>query len=215
MTAPRTVVLADDHVPTRYGVRLSLENGGFTVCAEAGTADAAVAGAVAYRPDVALLDINMPGSGIVAAERIAAEVPETAIVMLTASRADDDLFSALQAGAMGYLLKETDPERLPLALAGVLDGEAALPRTLVTRLIREYQGRARRRRIPRLGSRGATLTEREWEVLEALDSGLTTKEIAARLEVSPVTVRRHISIVLQKLGVASREEALQLLAEGR
>ena len=211
----RTVVVADDHVPTRYGVRLSLEEGGFRVCADVGTAAAAVAAVLEHGPDAALLDINMPGGGIAAAERIAAEAPRTAIVMLTASREDADLFAALQAGATGYLLKDTDPQRLPLALAGVLEGEAALPRMLVSRLIREYQTRSRRRRIPILGARGAQLSDREWEVLELLDEGLTTKEIAERLGVSPITIRRHVSTMLDKLGVASREEALRLLAEGR
>lgn len=206
---PRRVILADDHPPTRQGVRMSLEGSGFVVCADVGSADAAVAAAREHRPDVALLDIGMPGSGIAAAARIAEESPETVVVMLTVSRDDDDLFAALQAGAVGYLLKDTDPKRLPLALEGVLEGEAALPRTLVAKLIREYQGRQRRRRIPFLRERGIDLTDREWQVLDMLREQRTTKEMATRLGISPVTVRRHISALIEKLGVSSRDEAVR------
>jgi two-component system, NarL family, nitrate/nitrite response regulator NarL len=209
-----TVVLADDHPPTRLGVRLSLEQGGLDVLADVGTAEAAVEAVLEHRPDVALLDIEMPGSGIAAAARIAEAAPDTAVVMLTVSRNDEDLFASLQAGAMGYLLKDTSPDRLPLALRGVLDGEAALPRTLVSRLIRAYQGRQRRRRVPLVGGQGVELTEREWEVLDLLDEGLSTKEIAGRLAISPVTVRRHISGLLDKLEVGSRGEAVRLVRGG-
>ena len=207
------VVVADDHVPTRAGVRTALEDGGFVVCAEAGTAEAAVEAAKRTDPDVCLLDVRMPGNGIEAARRIAGELPNTQIVMLTVSREDDDLFDALRAGASGYLLKDTDPGRLPFALRGVLDGEAALPRALVARVIEEFRERGRRRRLPVLRRLGVDLTDREWEVLELLRGELPTKEVAARLGISEVTVRRHTSSVLGKLGVKDRAGALQLLDE--
>jgi RNA polymerase sigma factor (sigma-70 family) len=207
------VLLADDHPPTRAGVRGALEGQGFSVVAEVGTAGAAVETALRERPDVCLLDINMPGNGIAAAAGIAAELPDTAIVMLTVSRDDSDLFDALRAGASGYLLKDTDPERLPHALRGVLDGEAALPRTLVARVIDEFQARSRRRRLAFAKKRGVELTEREWEVLELLHQKLSTAEIAERLEVSRVTVRSHIAAILKKLRVPDREAALRLLDE--
>jgi DNA-binding NarL/FixJ family response regulator len=207
------VLLADDHPPTRAGVRGALEGQGFSVVAEVGTADDAVATALRERPDVCLLDINMPGNGIAAAAGIAAELPDVAIVMLTVSRDDSDLFDALRAGASGYLLKDTDPERLPLALQGVLDGEAALPRTLVARVIEEFQARGRRRRLAFAKNRGVQLTEREWEVLELLHQRLSTGEIAQRLGVSDVTVRSHIAAILRKLRVPDREAALRLLDE--
>jgi CheY-like chemotaxis protein len=121
------VVIADDHVPTRTGVRLALEQGDMLVCAEAPSAQAAVSAALRERPDVCLLDINMPGNGIKAAAEISARLPETAVVMLTVSSADEDIFDSLRAGARGYLLKDMDPARLPAALRGVLAGEAALP----------------------------------------------------------------------------------------
>jgi DNA-binding NarL/FixJ family response regulator len=98
------VLIADDHPPTRAGVRSILEEDGFEVVAEAGDAPSAVSAAESLRPDVCLIDIHMPGNGISAVGQIAASVPETAIVMLTVSRHDDDLFDALRAGASGYLL---------------------------------------------------------------------------------------------------------------
>jgi DNA-binding NarL/FixJ family response regulator len=209
-----TVLLADDHAAVRAGIRLALAGEGFNVVAEAADGPEAVALAVQAKPDIALLDVNMPGSGIKAAEEIVAALPTTTVVMLTVSRNDDDLFAALRAGASGYLLKDTDPSRLPFALRGVLEGEAALPRGLVARLIEEFRTRGKRRRLPLMRQRGVELTEREWEVLEFLHDGLSTAEIAERLSISPVTVRRHVSEILKKLRVTSREEAVKLLEEG-
>lgn len=203
------VVIADDHPPTRLGIKYSLEGHGFEVVAEAGTADGAVEAVLELRPEVALLDVRMPGNGITAARRITREAPEVAVVMLTVSRDDGDLFEALRAGARGYLLKDIDPERLPLALSGVLDGEAALPRGLVARLVDEFR---RRDRDPHHGDLvGFSLTQREWQVLELLGQGHTTAHIARTLFVSPVTVRTHVAAVLRKLGVDSREAAVRAL----
>ena len=204
-------LIADDHPPTRAGVKAALENDGFVVCAQAADARAAIEAARSERPDVCLLDIHMPGDGIHAAETISRELPDAAVVMLTVSRTDSDLFNALRAGASGYLLKDIDPVRLPLALRGVLEGEAALPRRLVALLIEEFRERKRRRRIPLVGRRGVELTDREWEVLELMKQGLTTEEIAGRLFISPVTVRTHVSAILKKLHVTTREAALELL----
>ena len=206
-------MIADDHPPQRAGVRLALEDGGFKVVGEAGDANGAVQAVIRHRPDVALLDIHMPGSGISAASRIATESPETAVVMLTVSRNDADLFDALKAGAAGYLLKDMDPDRLPEALRGVARGEAAMPRALVARLMDEFRTRGTRRKLPLVGRKGAELTSKEWEVLELLREGLSTAQVAERLLVSPVTVRTHISAILRKLKVSSREEAIRLLDE--
>ena len=207
------MVIADDHPPQRAGVRASLEEGGFDVVAEAGDAGAAFAAVQQHKPDVVLLDIHMPGSGIAAAARISSDVPETAVVMLTVSRNDADLFDALKAGAAGYLLKDMDSDRLPEALRGVLKGEAAMPRALVARLMDEFRERGPRRKLPLIGRKGAELTSKEWEVLDLLREGLTTAQVAERLFVSPVTVRTHVSAILRKLKVKSREEAIRLLDE--
>jgi DNA-binding NarL/FixJ family response regulator len=155
----------------------------------------------------------MPGSGIVAAKRISALAPDTAIVMLTVSRDDDDLFDALRAGAIGYLLKDTDPDRLPIALRGVLNGEAALPRALVARVIGEFHQRSRRR-VPILRRpEGVTLTAKEWEVLEHMRDGRSTADIATKMAVAPVTVRTHVAAILRKLQVPTRAAAVALLEE--
>jgi DNA-binding NarL/FixJ family response regulator len=204
------VLIADDHPPTRAGVRAALQ-GHFEICAETATAVEAVEAALRTSPDICLLDVHMPGGGIAAAAEITAALPSAAVVMLTISQHDDDLFDALKAGATGYLLKGTDPARLPHALQGVLEGQAALPRPLVARVIAEFRDQSARRRLPRVGQRDVALSNREWQVLDLLRDGLTTKEIAARLFISGVTVRTHISSILRKLGVESREAATKLL----
>jgi DNA-binding NarL/FixJ family response regulator len=210
---PLRVLIADDHGPTRSGVRRALESGGITVCGEAKDAGSAVALATATHPDVALLDIRMPGSGIQAARDIAGQLPNTAIVMLTVSRSDEDLFDALRAGASGYLMKDTDPALLPSTLNGVINGEAALSSTLVAKLIEEFRRRSGRRRLNVLGRGTARLTEREWEVLDLLKDGLSTSEIARRLYISNVTVRSHVSAIIRKLNVDSRAAAVRLFGE--
>lgn len=207
------VLLADDHPASRAGVRVVLEGSGFDVVAEVADAAAAIEAAERERPELCLLDIHMPGSGIHAAAEISRLLPESAIVMLTVSRNDDDLFDALRAGATGYLLKDMDPSRIPDALRGVMRGEAALPRALTTRLIDEFRHRGRRRRLPLSGERGVELTSREWQVLELMREGLTTAEIAGRLFVSRVTVRRHAGSIMKKLRVGSRQEAVDRLDE--
>ena len=212
VSGPLRVVIADDHAPTRAGVRQALEADGWQVAGEASDGPGAVRLAVEFQPDVCVLDIHMPGSGIKAAGDIARLLPSTAVVMLTASRDDEDLFDALRVGASGYLLKDMDPDRLPAALKGVLAGEAALPRELVVRVLEEFRGRPRRRRLPR-GRATARLTSREVEVFQMLGQGLTTEQIGKRLFVSPVTVRGHVSTTLKKLQVKSRAEALKVLAQ--
>lgn len=207
------VVLADDEIPTRAGVRRALEADGFRVVAETSTASDAVESALLHRPDVCLLAVDIEGNGIVAAEQIRKALPETKIVMLTASDRDEDLFAALRAGAHGYLLKSTSPERLPHAVQGVLDGEAALPRRLTARLIREYCDRGRRHSLPSLVSgENVELTTREFEVLGRLRKGASTAAIAGQLRITEVTVRRHISAIVRKLGAPDRRTALELLA---
>jgi DNA-binding NarL/FixJ family response regulator len=208
------VVIADDHPTALAGIRESVEDGGFEVCGEAAEARAAVGLALRERPDLCLLDVHMPGDGIRAAREITEALPECAVVMMSISRDDEDLFASLRAGAAGYLLKDTDPARLPHALRGVLAGEAAVPRELVARLIDEFRTRGQRRRVPLPGRRGLELSGREWEVLDLMAEGLSTAEIGRRLVLSPVTVRRHISGILETLGTPDREAAVRLFRAG-
>ena len=211
MSESLRVVIADDHAPTRAGVQHALESDGCRVLAALPDGPKAVAAALQHRPDVCLLDINMPGGGIRAASEITKALPDTAVVMLTASRDDEDLFEALRAGASGYLLKDMDPDRLAAALRGVMAGEAALPRTLALRVMRQLQAPSRRVLRPSKGSAAASLTSRETEVLELMAEGLSTEQIAEKLFVGKVTVRTHVSNVLKKLRVPDRESAVRLV----
>jgi DNA-binding NarL/FixJ family response regulator len=204
------VVIADDHTRIRGRVRAALEADGWVVCGEGATADEAIALATEHRPDVALLDIHMPDSGIRAAQVITSTLPETAVVMLTQSSDDADLFDSLRAGARGYLLKGGDPGELGAALRGVLAGEAAMDARLVARILDEFRAPAKPRF--RRGSPAASrLSAREWEVMELLADGLSTDGVAQRLFLSPTTVRVHVSSVLRKLRVKDRESAFRLL----
>ena len=207
---PIRLVIADDNPRVRSQIRRALEAGGCEVCGEGASAEDAVELVLHHRPDVALLDIHMPGNGISAAQRISRSSLPTAIVMLTQSTEDDDLFDSLRAGASGFLLKGADPATLPAALRGVLVGEAAMSPALVTRIMQEFRGPSRRRFL-RKSVAADKLSAREWEVMEMLSQGLSTDEVGKRLFVSPTTVRVHVSTVLRKLRVKDRESAFRLL----
>jgi len=204
------VVIADDHAPTRAGVRQALEADGCVVLAAVGDGPKAFAAALEHRPDVCLVDIRMPGGGIRAASEITKALPDMAVVMLTASRDDEDLFDALRAGASGFLLKDMDPDRLAAALRGVMAGEAALPRSLAMKVMRQLNSPARRIFRPSKGLAAARLTGRETEVLELMAEGLSTEQIADKLFIGQVTVRTHVANVLKKLRVPDRESAVRL-----
>lgn len=203
------VLIADDHAPTRDDVRRALTDGGLVVCAEAADAAHAVQLALETKPDICLLDLRMPGGGVAAAWEIAARLPTTKVVMLTVSHEDTDLFSALRAGAVGYLVKDLDFRLLPGTLSDVVDGKAAIPPTLVTRMVKQFHTNEPRFRTTAVETEtGPRLTSREWDVLAGLAEGLSTRDIARRLQLKPSGVRAHISAIVQKLGVADRKEAV-------
>ena len=210
MVSPLRVVLADDHAPTRESVREALEQQGFEVVADVGSAPEAVDAASRHRPDVCLLDIHMPGGGIVAAAEIAVALPDVAIVMLTASQEDRDLFAALRAGASGYLAKGIDLDRIGPALRSVLAGEAVLPRWLVRQVAQAFEPPPRRRFSLPGRPKPVELTEREAEILDLMAEGLSTEQMADRLFVAPVTVRSHVAGILRKLRVKDRGAAVRL-----
>jgi DNA-binding NarL/FixJ family response regulator len=209
--APIRVLIVDHDRASRAGVELALAGHGFEVCAEAADAEEAMRAARHARPDLCLVEADIPGDGIAAAELLLCELPETSVVMLSATVDDTRLFAALRAGARGYLLKDMDPTRLPAALRGTLNGEAALPRALMGSVLDEFRARERGRHASQLSRLGVDLTSREREVLELLDSGLGTSAIGERLAISTVTVRRHVSEILRKMQVPDRESALRIL----
>jgi DNA-binding NarL/FixJ family response regulator len=209
--APVRVLVVDHDRASRAGVALALAGHGFEVCAEADTAEAAIQAARQARPELCVVEADIPGGGIAAAELLQDELPDTSVVMLSATVDDARLFAALRAGARGYLLKDMDPSRLPAALRGVLDGEAALARTLMGSVLDEFRARELGRHASQLSRLGVELTSRERQVLEFLDAGLETAAIAERLSISAVTVRRHVSEILRKMQVPDRESALRIL----
>jgi DNA-binding NarL/FixJ family response regulator len=199
------VLIAADHVPTRVGLRLALEPS--ADCTEAGDSESAVALAEREHPDVCLLDFDGPGRGLRTLAEIRSRVPEAHVIVLTSRVEEDEFVAAMRAGASGYLHQGLDPSRLPFVVEGVMRGEAAVPRNFVTRLIAELRGPARNR-----NDVGFALSARERDALELLRQDLPTREIAARLGISQVTVRRHLGSAYRKLGVGSRAAALELLA---
>lgn len=213
MSSVVRALVADDHTPTREGVAAALaRHERFDVCACEPDAPGAIRSALRERPDVCVLDVRMPGSGIAAAWEITARMPQVKVVMLTISDADGDLFPALRAGAAGYLLKGICAERLPLALLDVLDGRAAVPRELMARVLEDFRDRGPRRRSVFVEGLGDPLTSREWQVLDLLREDRGTAEIARALTVSKATVRSHVMSVVRKLGVRDRAAAVALFA---
>jgi DNA-binding NarL/FixJ family response regulator len=209
---PLRVLIADDHAPTRHDVRRALEaDDRLEVCALVGDAATAVQAALRERPDICLLDVRMPGSGLAAAWEIAGRLPQAKLVMLTVADDDADLFAALQAGAVGYLLKTMNLKRLPEALCGACSGEAAIPRALVARVLEALRKREPRwRQLVDGTGPERRLTSRQWEVLELLAQGASTAEIASKLVLSASAVRVHIASIVRKLEVADRHAATRL-----
>ncbi len=210
MSRKPRVVIADEQPTMRVSATRLLERDGFTVCGEAADADAAIAVAFRESPDLCLIGMPIRGDGMRATAQIATALPQTSVVILTASESRADLLEAIRAGAVGYLLTGMNEERLARALRGVLAGEAAIPRTLVARLVLELQAQGRGQMIASENGR-VELTTRETEVVQLMCEGLSTGEMAERLFVSPVTVRRHISEIVGKLGVDDREAAVALV----
>jgi DNA-binding NarL/FixJ family response regulator len=208
------VLLADDDVEHRRRVREALEKHGFIVVGEASDAAAAIGAATRLKPDVCLIEIELPLEGLNAISRIAKASPTTMIVGLSRSDRQEDVVSAFTRGASGYLLKGIDGDHLANSLWGADRGEPPVSRALIPYLVEEIRrGAVRRLTLP---GGPVTLTPREWEVGELLREGHRTSEIAARLGLSPVTVRRHVGLLLRKLGAEDRDEAVELLrAYGR
>ena len=208
MTTPRSAVLAAPQPVFRAGLATALRHAGITVVAEVEDAAAALDAVVRLRPGVCVLDESVRGGAVVATKRLTATSPETLVVVLGAFADEDSIVAAVRAGASGYLPRSTSAGGLGRAIRAVLEGGAAIPRRGVSALVRELQSGPRRSGI---NGHGVSLTYREATVVELLRSGLTTREIADELDLSPVTVRRYLSAVARKVGADGRDELLRTL----
>jgi DNA-binding NarL/FixJ family response regulator len=204
------VLIAAERLPTRVGLRLALEPE--ARCTEAADAESAVDAALRDRPDVCLLGLDRSGQGLRLVTEIVSRVPSAAVILLTSKLDEEEFMAAVRAGASGYLTQSLDPTRLPHVVRGALRGEPAVPRRFVSRLLDELRTRERRRSVVLAGKGRIALTAREWEVAELLLRSASTSEIATRLGVAPVTVRRHVGSVERKLGVATRADVIALLS---
>lgn len=210
------VLLIDDHALVRKGLAELLGSRGIDVAASAGTGADGVKQALAFAPDIILLDVKMPGmSGIDTLNALRASGVKTPVLMLTMSREDTDLEAALRGGAQGYLLKDMDPEDLIPALEAALRGDNVVAKEMVGALARLVKGEpgealAATPIAPRLF---ADLTPREQEILSHVASGQSNKTIARALNITDGTVKLHVKSILRKLGVHSRVEAAVLAVE--
>ncbi|MDZ5622521.1 response regulator transcription factor [Nocardioides bizhenqiangii] len=209
------VLIADDHRPVRAGVRMALEEGGCEVVAEADTAFRAVELARETLPDACLLDIAMPGGGLWALRTILEELPHTRCIMLTVSADHADVLEAFERGAVGYLLKDVASAEVPRAVLSALEGDTILDGQLTAAVVDKLREGSQGASMTNAEGRKVVFTPREWDVLDLLREGLTTREIALHLRVRPITVRRHISDAMAKLKVSSRDEGIELLRRQR
>lgn len=203
------VAIIDDHPLFRQGVAQTLNDApDIEVVAEGTSAQDAVRLVSDLLPDILLLDIDIPGGGLNAAQALAARIPVTKIVMLTVSEEEEHLLAALKAGAKAYVLKGVSGRDLITIVRGVWRGEVYITPALATSLLLEMTGTAS-------GERPSAnllddLTERERQILELVAGGLSNKEIGQRLQLTEKTVKHHMTNILQKLQVRNRVEAALL-----
>lgn len=212
--APLRVLLVDDHALVRSAIRQALQAPDIEVVGEAANAEEALEMAPMLRPDLLLLDIDLPGlSGIEAVRELAPRLPDTKIVMLTVSTDRRDLLGAVRHGAYGYLTKDLSGEALLRAVRGIRRGDLPMSRSHAATVVEHLQRSARGG--PAEGDEvDQLLSAREGEVLRLLAEGLTDREIAGALAISPRTVESHVSSLLRKLGVRNRAEAAQRYRSG-
>jgi len=205
---PVSVLLVDDHTLFRSGIRSLLQrNPDFTVVGEAADGVDGIKRAKQLRPDVVLLDLNMPGmSGLETLQLLLEDCPHTAVIMLTVSEEAQDLTAALQAGARGYLIKNIDADYLVRAIRRAAGGEPVLAEAMTTKLVAQMQSGAASHR-PTPPSDIDRLTPREREILVCLARGESNKMIARTLDVAESTVKIHVQNILKKLNLASRVQA--------
>ena len=204
MNTPIRILLTDDHAIVRKGVRALLTTEpDIQIVGEASNGAEAVAQAEALCPDVILMDLMMPKlDGIEATRQITAKIPGARIIVLTSFAADEKVFPAIKAGALGYLLKDSGPEELVRAIHQVYRGEPSLEPSIARKVLFELAQPPKQQPLT-----ADPLTERELDVLRLVAQGCSNKEIALKLSVSELTVRTHVSNILSKLHLASRTQA--------
>jgi two-component system response regulator DevR len=205
------ILLVDDHEVVRLGLKALLEHSpNFEVVAEAASAKEAIENTARYHPDIVLMDIRLPGaSGIEACEEIIRDHPETRVVMLTSYAEDEMLFSAIRAGASGYVLKQIGGGDLIRALESVGRGESMLDPAVTQRVFQEVRRAVKEEEA----SAFANLSQQEKHVLQLVSEGKTNREIAKALYLGEGTVRNYVSSILSKLGVSNRAEAAAYAVE--
>jgi DNA-binding NarL/FixJ family response regulator len=202
------VMLVDDHALVRGAVRQAITAPDVELVAEASSAEEALDLALQARPDVMLVDIDLPGmSGVQLVRELAPRLPGTRIVMLTVSTSDRDVMEAVRYGAVGYLTKDLSPEELSAGVRSAWDGDLAMSPRMAARLVRRLVASRDQSPVDPDHPGLASLSAREKEVLRRLADGLTDREIASVLVISSRTVESHVSSVLHKLGVRNRAEA--------
>jgi len=203
------VMIVDDHPLLRNSLRQALDTPELELVAEAASAEEALEVALGVRPNVLLVDVELPGvDGLSLVRELAPRLPDTRIVMLTASREDRHLFDAMRFGAVGYLTKDLSAQGLARAVRAAWEGELAMSRKNAAHLVRRLFETSRRVVDPTVAESAlGVLTPREGEVLRLLAEGLTDHEIAQALTLSPRTVEMHVSNILHKLDVRNRSEA--------
>ncbi len=211
--APVRVLLVDDHALVRRGLRHVLAERGLEIVGEAGDGAAAVRLVLDRRPEVVLMDLNMPGtSGIEATRELARRAPGVRVVVLTISASSADILAAITAGACGYLLKTAPPEEVEAAVRAAAAGQTVISPTIASTLVDHVREHERLQTVPRPVAE--ELSEREVEVLRLLAEGRENAEIAQELYISLATVKHHISNILTKLGAKNRVEAAVLAVRG-
>lgn len=200
-----SVVLVDDHEVVRLGLMTLIDDLPWAdLVAEVGSAEEAIAAVAQHQPDAVIMDIRLPGqSGIDATRQIRAQWPETRVIMLTSYADDDLIFSALQAGASGYVLKQIGNRSLIDALDAVRRGEALLDPSVTQRVI----DRVREQEVDRQAAAFRELSARELQVLAEVAKGKSNAEIGDEMGLAEKTVRNHVSAILAKLGLTNRIEA--------
>ena len=209
--AKQRILLVDDHEVVRLGLKALLErHPQFDVIGEASNAREALEMVADFRPDVVVMDIRLPGtSGIEACEEITTRFPETRVLMLTSYAEDEMLFSAIRAGASGYVLKQIGGEELVHALEAVSRGDALLDPAVTQRVFQEVRRAVKEEEA----SAFARLSQQEKHVLLLVSEGKTNREIAKALFLGEGTVRNYVSSILSKLGVSNRAEAAAYAVE--